>query len=141
MVLAVPFLLAGCAPQHRIEVTDADLVGSWVHEFKDGPTAMLTFRGDGTATVVDIPVEVLVPVSSAPDPSGIDWGNRLTATATWSPVKNPCCAQYADSIIQLADDGHTTVVLQVDNFVSPTGVFFWYGPVDDELMFRFERLE
>jgi len=136
-----PLLLIGCVAQPPPEVADAELVGSWVHEFGNGPVAMMTFSADGRVVLVDIPAVVFASDASGFDISRIDWEDRVTADATWLNVRNPCCSQYPYTPLQIPEMGNSIVVLKVDHYSSPIELFFWYGPLEDELMLRFKRVE
>lgn len=143
LVVVLSLLLAGCATVERgqVEITESDILGSWTHEFDDGTEAVITLNADGSAALVDVPAVLFLPVGKTPEMDDAIWGDGVTGDATWLGFRASKSESYPQFLLQLPDDGHSTVPVAVDTFSSPLHLFFRYGDIDDAIRIRFDRVE
>jgi hypothetical protein len=138
IAVVVAVALSGCRFAEYHPVAESDLVGTWQHEFDDGPAAVVTLNADGSAVLTDMPAVVFLQPGEVPSESEIDWSDRVTSDAEWTYTQRPLGDSFPSFQVRLADDGPWISPL-IDNLSQPIRVDFWYG--NDDGSIYFERVE
>lgn len=93
LVPALAALLTSCAGT----ISQAELVGSWVHQEPSTRVAELDLKSDGSMSVSGVPREVLI--ASGSKVADLNWTDSIEAEGTWS----------------VAEDGSVTFDLTLDD--------------------------
>lgn len=143
LALVVATLLSSCGQRaERVEVTDAAIVGSWSHEFEDGPPATMTLETGGVLRLVDMPRVVFIAHQGGPATTNSDLDERITAVGTWSLATTQSDSRDPGILVTIVEQQDSRVELLADNSHGRIQLYFWYGQFEDELKkLTFDRVD